>query len=106
MITPGARLGPYQILSVLGEGGMGIVYEAEDVRLGRRVALKSLPPDLSSDPLALERFAREARAASGLNHPNICTVYDIGETNDGAHYLVMERLEGDTLAHRIAGQPL
>ena len=99
----------YRILRALGSGGMGVVYEAEDLRLARRVALKFLPPFLSQDPIALERFQREARAASALNHPNICTVYAIEEaaTEDGSrHFLAMELLEGQPLNRRIAGQPL
>ena len=104
-LTPGMKLGPYEIQSPLGAGGMGEVYRARDTRLDRTVAVKILPSHLSDNPEAKQRFDREARAISSLNHPNICTLYDVGH-QEGVDYLVMEFLEGETLADRLVRGPL
>src|SRR5215472_12299798 len=104
-LASGTRLGPYEILAPLGAGGMGEVYRARDTRLERTVAIKVLPAEVAANPEARQRLEREARAVSSLNHPNICTLYDIGE-QDGNGFLVLEYIEGETLASRLKKGPL
>ena len=104
-LIPGTRLVPYEILSAIGAGGMGEVYRARDTRLDRIVAIKVLPVHLADRPELRERFEREARTIASLNHPHICTLYDVGHQN-GTDFLVMEYLEGETLAHRLLKGPL
>ena len=104
-LTSGTKLGPYEIQSPLGAGGMGEVYRARDTRLDRTVAIKVLPGHLSDNPEARQRFEREAKAISSLNHANVCTLHDVGK-HDGIDFLVMEFLEGETLADRLTRGPL
>ncbi|MBL8113911.1 MAG: protein kinase, partial [Acidobacteria bacterium] len=104
-LTPGTKLGPYEVMSSLGAGGMGEVYRARDARLERDVALKVLPPEFATSADRLRRFTVEARAASALNHPNLISVFDVGEES-GTPYVVMELLEGETLRAAIAGEPM
>ena len=104
-MAPGTRLGPYEIIAPIGAGGMGEVYRARDTRLGRDVAVKVLPSDLSTDVDRLHRFEQEACAAGALNHPNILSIYDVG-THDGTLYVVSEFQEGDTLRQRLGGATL
>ena len=105
MLVAGTKLGPYEVQSPLGAGGMGEVYRARDTRLGRDVAIKILPEHLSRDPLRKQRFEREAKTISSLNHPYICTLYDVGQ-QDGVDFLVMECVEGETLSKRLGKGPL
>src|SRR3990170_4474565 len=104
-ITAGSRLGPYELVAPLGAGGMGEVWRGRDTRLDREVAIKILPPEFAQDDLFRARFAREAKTISQLNHPHICTLFDVGH-EDGTHYLVMELLEGESLADRLQKGPL
>src|SRR6266566_4611957 len=104
-LQPSTRLGPYEIISSIGAGGMGEVYRAKDTRLDRTVAIKVLPEHLSNNAQSRERFDREAKAISSLSHPHICPLYDVGH-QDGIDFLVMEYLEGETLAHRLKKGPL
>ena len=105
-LSPGSTLGPYQIHAELGHGGMGVVYTAHDPRLDRQVAIKVLPPELTRDDTAKQRFLHEAKAASALDHPNICNIHEINETDDGQLYLVMAHYDGETLKERIERGPL
>jgi eukaryotic-like serine/threonine-protein kinase len=101
-LQAGTRLGPYEVIALIGAGGMGEVWLATELRLGRKVALKVLPADLTRDPVRVQRFEQEARAASALNHPNVCTIHAVGETSEGQHYIAMEYVEGETLRERLS----
>ncbi|MEO7891069.1 MAG: serine/threonine-protein kinase, partial [Vicinamibacterales bacterium] len=101
-LQAGARFGAYEVIHLIGSGGMGEVWLAMELRLGRRVALKLLPADLTRDADRIQRFEQEARAASALNHPNVCTIYALAETSNGQHYIAMEYVEGETLRRRLA----
>ena len=103
-LEAGSQLGPYEIVSQLGQGGMGVVYKAKDPRLKRTVAIKLLPPDLTRDETAMQRFLQEAQAASALDHPNICTIHEINETDDGQLCLVMARYKGETLKEPLSAR--
>src|SRR5436190_12623677 len=105
-LSAGTRLGPYAIVAPLGAGGMGEVYTARDTRLDRTVAVKVLPPDVAGDPERRARFEREARAVATLQHPNICTIHDVGAATESVSFLVMELLHGETLQRRLARGPL
>src|SRR5690349_10136998 len=104
-LSPGTKLGPYEVVAPIGAGGMGEVYRAKDTRLDRSVAIKVLPAHFSADPIRKQRFEREAKTISSLNHPHICVLYDVGQ-QDGTDYLVMECVEGETLAKRLEKGPL
>src|SRR5579864_3298849 len=104
-LAPATQLGPYRIVALIGSGGMGEVYRARDMRLLRDVALKVLPPAFTADPDRVRRFEQEARSVAALNHPNIVSVYDVGEA-DGVHFIVSELLEGETLRARLQSSPL
>ena len=106
VLDAGTTIGPYAVVGLIGQGGMGVVYTAQDPRLKRQVAIKLLPPDLTRDETAQQRFLQEAQAASALDHPNICTIHEINETADGQLYLVMAYYEGETLKSRIARRAL
>jgi serine/threonine protein kinase len=101
-LQAGTRLGPYEVTALIGMGGMGEVWLATELRLGRKVALKLLPADLTGDPDRILRFEQEARAASALNHPSVCTIYALDRTSEGQHYIAMEYVEGETLRRRVA----
>src|SRR5205814_8240259 len=101
-VFAGQQIGPYKIIPPLAGGGMGEVYLAQDSRLGRKIALKLLAPDFAKDQRRVPRFAQEARAASALNHPNVCVIHEVGKTSDGRHFIAMELIEGITLRERIS----